>query len=131
MAIYLLVGAIGMPVFSGGRGGFPHFFGPTGGYLFGYALSAWVTGVVSERSRGLLVVEVLAVTAGSVSIYLVGVPWLKVVTQISWTKALMLGMAPFLVGDALKASVALILARAVRPMLNRQLQSFTVEDRQK
>ena len=119
MAIYLLVGAIGMPVFAGGRGGFPHFFGPTGGYLFGYALSAWVTGVVSERSRGLLVVEVLAVTAGSVSIYLVGVPWLKVVTQISWTKALMLGMAPFLIGDALKASVALILARAVRPILKR------------
>jgi len=119
MALYLLVGAIGMPVFAGGRGGFPHFFGPTGGYLFGYALSAWVTGVVSERFRGIFLAEVFAVIAGSVSIYLVGVPWLKVVTQISWTKALMLGMVPFLIGDALKASVALILARAVRPILER------------
>ena len=131
MGLYLLVGAIGMPVFAGGRGGFPHFFGPTGGDLFGYALSAWVTGVVSERSRGLLAVEVLAVIAGAVSIYLVGVPWLKVVTRISWTKALMVGMVPFLIGDALKASVALILARAVRPILNRQLQALTVENRQK
>src|SRR5512139_3024872 len=123
MGLYLLVGAIGMPVFAGGRGGFPHFFGPTGGYLFGYALSAWVTGVVSERSRGLLVVEIFAVIAGVVSIYLVGVPWLKVVTQISWAKALMVGMVPFLIGDTLKASVALILCRAVRPILNRQFQS--------
>jgi len=119
MAIYLLVGAIGMPVFAGGRGGFPHFFGPTGGYLFGYALSAWVTGVVSERSRGLVVWQVLAVVAGAVSIYLVGVPWLKVVTQVSWTKALMVGMVPFLIGDTVKASVALMLARAVRPILRR------------
>ena len=131
MGLYLLVGAIGMPVFAGGRGGFPHFFGPTGGYLFGYALSAWVTGVVSERSRGLVVWEVLAVVAGAISIYLVGVPWLKVVTQMSWTKALMVGMVPFLIGDTVKASVALMLARAVRPILNRQLQSLAIENRQR
>jgi biotin transport system substrate-specific component len=131
MAVYLLVGAIGMPVFAGGRGGFPHFFGPTGGYLFGYALSAWVTGLVSERSRGLLVIEIAAVVAGAVSIYLVGVPWLKGVTQMSWTKAVMVGMVPFLIGDTLKASAALILARAVRPILNRQLQSLAMENEQR
>jgi biotin transport system substrate-specific component len=131
MAVYLLVGAIGMPVFAGGRGGFPHFFGPTGGYLFGYALSAWVTGLVSERSRGLLVIEIAAVVAGAVSIYLVGVPWLKGVTQMSWTKAVMVGMVPFLIGDTLKASAALILARAVRPILNRQLQSPAMENEQR
>ena len=131
MAVYLLVGAIGMPVFAGGRGGFPHFFGPTGGYLFGYALSAWVTGLVSERSRGHLVIEIAAVVAGAVSIYLVGVPWLKGVTQMSWTKAVMVGMVPFLIGDTLKASAALILARAVRPILNRQLQSPAMENEQR
>src|SRR4030066_1601664 len=57
MGLYLLVGAIGMPVFAGGKGGFAHFLGPTGGYLFGFALSAWLTGFVSERSRGFLVLD--------------------------------------------------------------------------
>ena len=122
IALYLLVGAIGMPVFAGGKGGFAHFFGPTGGYLLGYALSAWVTGFISERSRGFLVLEILAVLAGSLAIYGLGVLWLKMVTNMSWIKTFMVGMAPFVIGDAVKASAALVLARAVRPVLNRQLQ---------
>ena len=123
MALYLLVGAIGIPVFAGGKGGLAHFFGPTGGYLFGYVLASWLTGLISERSRGILVVEILAVFIGSLAIYGLGVPWLKIVTHLSWPKTFMLGMVPFLIGDAIKASVALILARAIRPALNRQLAS--------
>jgi biotin transport system substrate-specific component len=125
MVLYLFVGAIGIPVFSGGRGGLPHFFGPTGGYLVGYALAAWVTGFVSERSRGRLIGEIFAVMAGTMVIYLFGLPWLKTVTQISWTKALMVGVLPFLIGDVIKACVALILARSARPILNRQIQSIS------
>ena len=119
IALYLLVGAIGIPVFAGGKGGLVHFFGPTGGYLWGYVLASWITGFISERSRGILIWEILAVIAGSLTIYGLGVPWLKIATQISWPKALMLGMVPFLIGDAVKASVALMLARAVRPILTR------------
>jgi biotin transport system substrate-specific component len=124
MGLYLLVGAIGMPVFYGGKGGFAHFFGPTGGYLFGYVLAAWITGFISERSHGLLVLDIFAVLIGSLVIYGLGVPWLKMVTQMSWTKTLMVGMVPFLIGDAIKASVAVILARSVRPILKRQTLSF-------
>lgn len=123
MVLYLFVGAIGMPVFSGGRGGFAHFLGPTGGYLFGYVLASWVTGFISERSRGFLFFEILGVAMGSLLIYGLGVPWLKMVTHMSWSKALMVGMIPFLIGDVVKATVALILARAVRPILRRQMQS--------
>jgi biotin transport system substrate-specific component len=121
ICLYLFVGAIGFPVFSGGRGGIAHFYGPTGGYLLGYLLAAWLIGFISERSRGLLFLEILGVTTGSLVIYGLGVPWLKIVTQMSWSKALLVGMVPFLVGDAVKASAALILARAVRPILNRQM----------
>jgi len=135
VALYLLVGAIGMPVFAGGKGGFAHFFGPTGGYLFGYALSAWITGLISERSRGFLALEILAVAAGSLAIYGFGVPWLRMVTNMPWARTLMVGMVPFLIGDAVKAAVALVLARAVRPVLNRQLQTekvvFTAETQTK
>ena len=121
MGLYLLVGAIGMPVFAGGKGGLAHFFGPTGGYLFGYVLASWITGFVSEQSRGLLLLDILAVLIGSFVIYGLGIPWLKLVTQMSWTKTLTVGLVPFLIGDAIKASVAIILARSVRPILKRQI----------
>ena len=127
MGLYLLVGAIGIPVFAGGKGGFAHFFGPTGGYLLGYVLAAGLTGFISERSRGLLILDILAILVGSIAIYGLGVPWLKMVTRMSWTKTLIMGMVPFLVGDAIKASVAIILARSVRPILRRQMQSFKKE----
>ena len=121
MCLYLLVGAIGIPVFAGGKGGIAHFLGPTGGYLFGYVLASWLTGFIAERSRGILILEILSVLIGSLAIYSLGVPWLKMVTQMSWFKTFMVGMIPFLIGDAVKASVALILARAVRPILKRQM----------
>ena len=123
MALYLLVGAIGIPVFAGGKGGFAYFLGPTGGYLFGYLISAWITGLLSERSNRLFVWDVTAVVIGSLILYGCGVLWLKVVTQMSWPKTLLVGVIPFLVGDAIKASVAVILARSVRPMLSRLFQS--------
>jgi biotin transport system substrate-specific component len=123
IGLYLFVGAIGLPVFSGGRGGIAHFFGPTGGYLFGYLLAAWLVGFISERSPEFLFFEILCVAMGSLVIYGLGVPWLKMVTHMTWSKALMAGMVPFLIGDAVKATVALILARAVRPILKRQIQT--------
>jgi len=131
MGLYLLVGAIGMPVFSGGKGGFAHLLGPTGGYLLGFVLSAWVTGFISEHSRGLLILEIFAVFVGSLAIYGFGIFWLKMITQMSWLKTLMVGMIPFLIGDAVKASVALVLARAVRPVLNRQMQSVSTFSHQR
>ncbi len=122
MGIYLLVGAMGIPVFAGGKGGFAHFFGPTGGYLLGYALSAWITGVISERSRGSAVLELIAILVGSFAVYCIGVPWLKIMMRMSWPKTFMAGMIPFLIGDAVKGSAAFILARSTRPMLKRQRQ---------
>jgi len=129
MCLYLLVGAIGIPVFAGGKGGIAHFLGPTGGYLFGYVLASWLTGFIAERSRGILILEILSVLMGSLAIYSLGVPWLKMVTHMSWPKTFMVGMIPFLIGDAVKASVALILARAVRPILKRQMQSLSTPTR--
>ncbi len=123
MGLYLLVGVIGLPVFAGGKGGFAHLLGPTGGYLLGYVLAAGFTGFISERSRGLFIFDILAVLVGSLVIYSLGVSWLKIVTQMSWVKTFLVGMIPFLIGDIIKASVALILARALRPVLSRQFQS--------
>jgi len=126
--LYLLVGAIGIPVFAGGKGGLAHFFGPTGGYLFGFLLASWITGFISERSRGVMALDILAVIIGSLTIYGLGVPWLKMATHMSWPKTLMVGVVPFLIGDVIKASVVLILARAIRPVLKRQLSLSLVDN---
>ena len=122
-ALYLLVGAIGLPVFSGGRGGLAHVFGPTGGYLFGFIFAAWITGFISERFRRSINGSMIAVIFGSLIIYGLGVPWLKAITQMTWNKAWMVGMVPFLPGDLLKAVAAVILFRSVRPILDRPIQS--------
>jgi biotin transport system substrate-specific component len=125
VGIYLLVGAIGLPVFVGGKGGIAHFLGPTGGYLLGFAVCAFVTGCLTGGLQNRMAKDVFAVILGSMMIYLCGVPWLKLVTSMSWEKAAMVGMLPFLPGDALKAAAAVILARAIRPMLRHQLAAVT------
>ncbi len=125
MGLYLFIGAIGIPVFAGGKGGVAHFFGPTGGYLFGYCLSAWITGLISEQSHKSPVLQIIAVLVGSLAIYAVGVPWLKMTMNLPWSKAFMVGMIPFLIGDGVKGAAAFLLARSMRPILNRHAQSIT------
>lgn len=125
MGIYLLVGAIGMPVFTGGRGGLAHFLGPTGGYLIGYACCAYVTGFIAERGKQSIARDTLAVIAGDLMLFVFGVPWLMAVTGMTFEKALLAGMLPFLPGDAIKAAAAVILAKALRPVVNRQLETVS------
>jgi biotin transport system substrate-specific component len=121
IGVYLLAGAVGLPVFAGGTGGIGKFAGPTGGYLLGFAAAAYLIGILSERGRGRVVVDVIAMVAGTAIVYTFGVSWLKVVTGVSLSKAVAVGMLPFLVGDALKIAAAIPIARALRPMIDGSL----------
>lgn len=120
-ALYILLGAIGLPVFYGGKGGLAHLFGPTGGYLFGFMIASWATGFISARFGHLLVSEISAVIIGSLLIYVFGILWLKILTQMTFYKTLTMGMFPFILGDTVKAIMAISMARVLRPILNRQL----------
>ena len=117
VAAYLLAGAAGLPVFAGGTGGVGKFVGPTGGYLLGFAAAAYLIGIISEMGRGRVAIDVMAMVAGTLVIYAFGVSWLKLVTGMSFSKALTVGMLPFLIGDALKIAAAIPIARALRPMM--------------
>ena len=116
--IYLLVGAIGLPVFAGAKGGIAHFFGPTGGYLFGYVLAALVAGLIAGRPRPEVRTAVwrlaLATIAGALAIYIPGVLRLKAVLGADWSKALTLGFLPFIIGDAVKVAIAVVVAPRLR-----------------
>ena len=117
VGIYLLAGACGLPVFAGGMGGIGRLIGPTGGYLIGFLPAVFLIGLISERRQS-PVHDVLAMICGTVVVYACGVSWLKVVTGLTWAKALAVGMYPFLPGDALKIAVAVPIARSLRPVLN-------------
>ena len=121
VSVYLLAGAVGMPVFAGGTGGIGKFVGPTGGYLLGFAAAAYLIGVLSQRGRRTVVADVLAMIAGTLVIYVFGVAWLQVITGMSISKAIAIGMLPFLIGDAIKIAAAIPIARALRPMLDESL----------
>ena len=118
IGVYLVAGAVGMPVFAGGTGGAGKFVGPTGGYLLGFLAAAYLIGVISERGRGRVVIDVLAMVAGTAIIYAFGVPWLKVITGMSLSKAASVGMLPFLIGDIVKIAAAIPIARTLRPMID-------------
>ncbi len=117
VAVYLLAGACGLPVFAGGGAGLGHLFGPRGGYLFGFLAAAWVVGRISEAGRQRPLIEVGGMVIGSLVIYAIGVPWLQKLLGLSFSKALLVGMYPFLVGDLLKIVAAFIIVKSVRPLL--------------
>jgi biotin transport system substrate-specific component len=118
IGVYLVAGAVGLPVFAGGTGGVGKFVGPTGGYLLGYVPAVFLIGMISEKGRGRVIVDVLAMVAGSAIVYAFGVPWLKVITGMSLSKAMAVGMLPFLIGDIIKIAAAVPIVRALRPMID-------------
>jgi biotin transport system substrate-specific component len=117
VGVYLLAGAFGLPVFSGGSGGLARFAGPTGGYLLGFLPAVYLIGLISRRKRRRALWDVLAMVLGTALIYALGVSWLIVWTHMGLQKALAAGVLPFLVGDALKIAAAVPIARALRPVI--------------
>ena len=114
---YLLAGVLGLPVFSAGRGGLGHLIGPTGGYLIGFVPAVAIIGFITEKTNGKFTFGILALILATAIIYVCGVSWLSIVTSMTFSKALMLGMVPFLPGDLVKIIAALVIARKIRPIL--------------
>ncbi|HNQ01287.1 MAG TPA: biotin transporter BioY [Syntrophales bacterium] len=113
--IYIVLGVIGLPVFSGGKAGLGVFIGPTGGYLIGFVAGAFVTGTfVRLREKPGLVWIVFAMLAGTAVVYALGVLQLVLIGRLSVEKAAAVGVLPFLPGDALKIAAASVITLKVR-----------------
>ncbi len=117
VGVYLLAGACGLPVFAGGLGGIGRIVGPTGGYLIGYLPAVFLIGKIANRTPPRVLFDVLAMICGSVALYACGIAWLKILTGMTVTKALAVGMFPFLIGDAIKIAAAAAIAKALRPII--------------
>ncbi|MDM8523264.1 biotin transporter BioY [Desulfococcaceae bacterium HSG8] len=117
VAVYLLAGACGLPVFAGGTGGIGRLVGPTGGYLISYLPAVWLIGVITEKAKGRVLFDIAAMICATAIVYTLGVTWLKIVTGMTFVKSLAAGMYPFLLGDILKIAAAVAIAKALRPVI--------------
>jgi biotin transport system substrate-specific component len=124
--VYLLAGALGLPVFAGGTGGIGRFFGPTGGYLLAYLPAVFLTGWISQNRKKAVIWDTFAMVLASIVVYAIGVSWLKFSTGMAWSKSFAVGMLPFLLGDALKIAAAIVVAKTARPMISQYSNSGRV-----
>ena len=105
--LYILVGALGLPVFAGGGSGFGALVGPTSGYLFGFIAAAYVVGKLVEKAKNRKYLQiVIAMLVGTLVIYVFGVVGGIIVTGLPLTQILVGWVLPFIIGDIVKLLVA-------------------------
>lgn len=116
VALYLLIGIIGVPVFSGFSGGFQKLAGVTGGYLVGYLPCAFLSGLGAERAEEESRIWILPakMAAGTAVLYTIGTAWFMIQSGNALGTALSLCVVPFLPGDAVKIAAAVMLTVPVR-----------------
>lgn len=116
---YIAQGALGLPVFAGGAAGLARLAGPTGGYLAGFVVAAFLVGLLAERGWDRRpATTVAAMALGNVAIYALGVLWLaRFVGGLD--QAVQLGVLPFIPGDVLKIALAAVLLPAGWRLLGR------------
>jgi biotin transport system substrate-specific component len=120
-ALYVFLGALGLPVYAGGKAGLAVLFGPTGGFLFGYMALAFVVGLIASQKKPSVLRNLTALIAGNILLYAFGIPWLKTVLNLSWEAALTAGLTPFIPGALIKIIVAAAIAQALLPRFNKSI----------
>lgn len=117
--IYILLGAIGVPVFSGFKAGIGVLGGPTGGYIVGFIFTAIIVGIVSDKLNGKLWALIMSMIVGILVCYAFGTGWfyisfVKSDTPKTIVDVLMLCVVPYLIPDAVKIAVASVLVNRLK-----------------
>lgn len=114
MLLFIALVAIGLPLLSGGRGGFGIFAGASGGFLVAWPISAavigWMVGRAGENTMRLALGIALG---GIVVMYAIGIPWMALVAKLPLSKAFMIMLA-YVPGDLVKVVIAVIVTRGIR-----------------
>ncbi|MEG0919285.1 MAG: biotin transporter BioY [Anaerovoracaceae bacterium] len=130
VGVYLALGAVGAPVFSGFSSGVGILVGPTGGYLVGYLVGAIVIGLLTSKlanpnlaSSGTLkfLAYIISFLVGLTVIYTLGTIWFIHVTGQTVVAAIMACIVPFLIGDVIKILGATLLAMRLKPFVDKHL----------
>lgn len=120
--VYLLLGLVGLPVFSGFTAGPQKLFGPTGGYLIGFIPMAIIAGLFIEKSGRKIVLSLIGMILGTAVCYVFGTAWLAYQGHYTFAQALAAGVLPFIAGDLIK----MVLAALVAPQIYKALVRASV-----
>lgn len=116
--LFLLAGALGLPVFSGGTGGIARLMGPTGGFLYGYALATLAAGTIAQRPRygrkDSAIRLIVATVSGFVVMYVPGVIHFMRVMDKTFGQTMALCVVPYIPGDTVKAVLAVLISAKLR-----------------
>lgn len=104
--IYILIGAIGVPVFSSFTGGLQCITGYTGGYIIGYIPCAFIIGMLTDRFKNSKIIYPLSMIAGTAVCYLLGIIWYMRRAECGFYEAAAVCVLPFLIGDIIKITAA-------------------------
>ncbi|MDW7731520.1 MAG: biotin transporter BioY [Methanolobus sp.] len=108
--VYMLLGIIGLPVFSGGSSGLGILLGPTGGYLISFVIAAFLIGTLCEKKgTSNVLLNAMFMLAGLCVIYGLGTSYLAYAASITIENAIKLGVLPFLPADILKIALASVI----------------------
>lgn len=116
--LYLFLGIIGLPIFTSG-GGIAAATGPTAGYLWGMLPAILLGCLLSSRRHGSVPYNVLVLLVMEAAMYIPGLLWLGMSRSMTLMQTLAAGLAPFIIGDAIKIAVAAISAKALYPEILR------------
>lgn len=115
--LYLLIGSVGIPVFSGWEGGFQKIIGPTGGYLVGYVFLAGFTGFSSDNFGVNALTSFVFMIIGMLFCYTLGTLWLAHVMKLTIGQALMAGVIPYMPLEIVKLATAAPIAVKIKKRL--------------
>ncbi|SDB21370.1 biotin transport system substrate-specific component [Pseudobutyrivibrio sp. YE44] len=120
--VYILLGAVGAPVFAGFSGGVGVLLGTTGGYILGFIITGLIYWAVTSFTKHSLVIEIITLVVGLAACYAVGTFWfMEVYSKSNGSIGAMTALGwcvfPFIIPDLIKLALALGLARRVRPVI--------------
>ena len=122
--LYLLIGMVGMPVFSGFAGGFGKLAGPTGGYLIGFIFMLPAAGFFIDHFKDKKYMHVLGMILGTIICYIFGTGWLCIQAHMSFQAGLAAGVIPYVPGDLIK----IVVVMAIGPVIAKAIHANQIKN---
>ena len=124
VCLYILIGLVGVPVFSNFSGGAAKLFGPTGGYIIGYIPMALIIGLLLDKFWKNKLISIVGMEAATWLLYLMGTAWLAHQADMTFKQALSAGVIPFILVDLIK----IVIAAFVGPVLKTRLKFMNLSE---